>query len=106
MPVVRFFALYGVLNRIEAEDRIEAVMIAAIGANPGERGKVLREYVDSQQEHLGTARPPSASTLVPGIAPMAGVEEVEGEIAALRERQRLADERIKAQWMEQRKPAT
>lgn len=102
MPAIRFFAMFGVINRIEAEDRIEAVMIAAIGANPGERGKVLREYVDSQEQHLGSAKPPVVSTLVPGVAPMAGLEETAGEIAELRARQRQADERIRAEWEAQR----
>ena len=99
MPATRFFALYEVLGRLEAEENIEAVHRAAVAANPGEHGQALRGYLHDQEDRLGAARQKPTSTLVPGAIPMALLEETPGEIEALRERQRQADERIRAEWL-------
>lgn len=97
MPAVRFFALSGVIRRLEAEDDLRGLQVAGIGANPGEGGRAFRDYSRQLQRTAGREQQGKVTTVVPGVTPLTMFEAEAGEIERLRERQREADARLRAE---------
>lgn len=86
---------------------MRAVLVAAYGANPGEKGRQLRAFTDGLLKTVGRqGKPDEMPTLIPGITPGVLAEAEPGAIEAERERQRQAAERIEAEhraaWEAQR----
>ena len=98
MPAVRFFALSGVIRRLEAEDDLRALQVSGIGANPGEGGKAFRDYSRQLQRTAGREQQGKVTTVVPGVTPLTMFEAEAGEIERERERQREADARLRAAY--------
>ena len=103
MPASRFFTLYGVIARLEAEYDLRALMVAGIGANPGEKGQQFERYARQLRREIGVAPAPAATTLTPGVLPMAQFESEPGEIERERERQRQAAERLREEYRRQQR---
>lgn len=98
MPASRFFALSRCIRRLEASDDLRALMVAGVGANPGEKGRQFSDFAKQLRRETGVKTAAPKATLAPGIIPMAGFEDEPGEIEALRERQRQADQRLREQY--------
>lgn len=101
MPASRFFALYAVIRRLDAEDDLRRLRVAGIGANPGEKGRAFRDYAWQLQGVAGSQI--RVSTLAPGVMPLAGFENEPGEIERERERQREADKRLRREHESRRR---
>lgn len=98
MPASRFFALSRCIRQLEASDDLRALMVAGVGANPGEKGRQFASYAKQLRGEAGIHAGTPKTTLVPGIAPMAQYEAEPGEIERERERQRQADKRLREQY--------
>jgi len=95
-PLKTFFAMLRAIPALQAEDDLRAVMVAAFGANPGEKGRALRDFTQRLSKTAGHDAAPELTTLVPGV-PGVMSEAEPGSIEALRERQRAAAERLEAE---------
>ena len=92
LPWEQFVALYGVIPKLEAEELLQQTESRAYAANPGEKGRQLSNYIKRLRKALGSLAV-KKSTVIPGVTPLTMVDS-SGEIAAIRERQRLAAERL------------
>jgi len=98
MPWVRFLAMSGAIAELQAEDDLRAVITAAHGANPGDKGRGLREYMKSLRKQAKLRAPEEEiSSARAGIIPQIMAEHEPGSIERERERQRAAAERMAAE---------
>jgi len=60
---------------LQAEDDLRALMVAVVGANPGEKAKSFRDYSQQLQQAAGqTARARlTKDTVAPGLTPGVGI---------------------------------
>lgn len=98
MPWVRFLAMSGAIAELQAEDDLRAVFTTAHGANPGDKGRGLREFVKGLRKQAKIHAPEDEiSTARAGIIPQIVAEREPGSIERERERQRAAVERMEAE---------
>lgn len=103
MPAVRFWALYGEMAGLRAEELREQASVALVAANPGEDGAAYRELVERLDEVAGglaepaaragtgtVGRPLAADKAIAVGLPGVVYEAEPGSIAAERERQKAA----------------
>jgi len=98
MPYERFIALYNVIPALEAEELLRDTESRAYASNPGEKGRVLSDYLKRLRKLIGRKQVPK-STVVAGVTPLTEVVEP-GTISVIRERQKqaalkLEEERLK-----------
>jgi hypothetical protein len=99
---VRLLALYQQIPVLEAEDDLRALLVAGVGANPGEKGQAFKKYDDDLRKRAGIQRASQAiDTLRPGVTPFALAEREPGSIAAERARQKAAAERLEDERREE-----
>ena len=95
IPWRRLLALHRQISALQAEEQLRALLAAAYGANPGDRGKTLRAYSQELEQAAGLPSSEQKSEVVrlarSGLAPMIQIAPA-GEIEALMARQRLAEE--------------
>lgn len=101
-PVLSFFALLGALSKLEAEEDLRGLMVAGVGAKPGEKGEAFGKLADAlraQAGHKPTDRTVSPERqLRPGMPGVIAVEP--GALAQERlAREAHADE-IRKQWLQ------
>ena len=83
---------------MQAEEDLRAVLTVAHGANPGDKGKQLREYMrDLQKQAKVHAAEEEITSARAGIIPQIMAEREPGSIERERERQRAAAERMEAE---------
>jgi hypothetical protein len=100
MPWRRFTALLAEIPKLEAEEDLRALMVAGIGANPGEKGKQFSQMARELQRKAGlkASEAHKISTIVPGVP---GVKVAEpGSIEAERVRQKAAAEQLEQRRLE------
>lgn len=101
MPAVRFWALYGEISAIRAEELREQASVAVVAANPGEDGAAYRELLERLDDMAADGvtadgTPTAGGRSVPADKAinvgMPGVvyEAEPGSILAERERQKAA----------------
>ncbi len=85
MPWSRFLALLNAISGLEAEQDLRALMIAVVGANPGEKGTAFKDYSKQLQVSAGVtpSRRKGKDTVAPGLTP--GVEVLANGDALLTE---------------------
>jgi hypothetical protein len=85
MPWPRFMALLNAIPGLEAEQDLRALMVAAVGANPGDKGKGFKDYSKQLQTLAGVSNVPRhvKDTVAPGLTP--GVEVLSDGDAILTE---------------------
>jgi hypothetical protein len=69
--------MLGAIPGLQAEDDLRALMVAVIGANPGENGKTFKDYSKQLQAAAGPAHSQRAAkdTVAPGLTPGVGLLE-------------------------------
>ena len=77
MPWSRFLTLLNAIPGLEAEQDLRALLIAVVGANPGEKGKAFQSYSKQLQQAAGqSARARlTKDTVSPGLTPGVGLLE-------------------------------
>jgi hypothetical protein len=75
MPWMRFLALLHAIPGIEAEADLRALMVAVVGANPGEKDEAFRNYSQQLQREAGLSATTrrGKDTVAPGLTPGVGV---------------------------------
>lgn len=95
IPWRRLLALHRQISALQAEEQLRALLAAAYGANPGDRGKTLRAYSQELEQAIGLSGSEQEQEVVrlarSGLSPMIQTAPA-GEIEALMARQRLAEE--------------
>lgn len=94
MPWSRFQVLLAAIPALEAEEDLRALLIAGIGANPGDKGQAFRELSRQlQQEARGPSTPAAekdrrgADGMAPGMTPGVGVlSDADGLLAELQQK--------------------
>lgn len=104
----RFWALSQAIDRLEAQQDLRALDVAAIGANPGTDGKAVRTLQKHLRVRCGVEKPGRRDEgkpllpLLPGLTPGVAFEAQPGSIEAERQRQKAANERLRREWEAQR----
>jgi len=94
MPWSRFQVLLATIPALEAEEDLRALLVAGIGANPGEKGQAFRELSRQLQQQMhgpSTAKAVHTRRGVDGMAPgvTPGVDvlaDADGLLAELRQK--------------------
>lgn len=100
----RFWALSQAIGRLEATQDLRALDVAAIGANPGEKGEAIRTLQRHLRERSGQDQPGRRDEgkpllpLLPGLTPGVAFEPQPGSIETERQRQKSANERLRREW--------
>lgn len=100
-PILRFWALLHEIPRLEAAADYRALLVAGLGANPGEKAAAFNKYLDALAVRMGQdahARSvPMEQRMIPGVTP--GVSAVEvGALAQERAARAARAKEVEREW--------